>query len=62
MAELVPAFVTAGFGLVLLLILVLAVLRPLRRFARANAALRSAVSRRMAPLQALLNSRRPGAE
>jgi hypothetical protein len=63
MDELLPALVTAGVGLVLLaVVLLLLVLGPVRRFSRANTALRAGVAERVTPLQALLNSRRPGRE
>jgi hypothetical protein len=60
MDELLPALVTAGVGLVLLAVVVLTVLGHVRRFARANAALRTGVARRVPPLQALAAARRRG--
>lgn len=58
MADLWPALVTAGAGLVLLAVLALVVRRPVRRFTRANGELRAAVGRRLARLQALRHARR----
>jgi hypothetical protein len=52
-----PALWTAVAGLVLLVLLVPAVLRPVRRFARAQAALRRGLEPRAAALQALAAAR-----
>jgi type II secretory pathway component PulM len=51
---------TAGVGVVLLVVLLLIALPPVRRFARANAALRAGVADRMADLRALAAERRHG--
>jgi hypothetical protein len=51
---------TAGVGVVLLVVLLLIALPPVRRFARANAALRAGVADRMADLRALAGERRHG--
>jgi hypothetical protein len=52
--------VTAGVGVVLLVVLVLLALPPVRRFARANAALRTGVAERIAALRAVAGERRRG--
>jgi hypothetical protein len=54
------AMLTAGVGIVLLVVLLLLVLPPVRRFARANAALRADVAERAAVLRALAGERRRG--
>jgi hypothetical protein len=51
---------TAGVGVVLLVVLVLLALPPVRRFARANAALRTGVAERIAVLRAVAGERRRG--
>jgi len=51
---------TAGVGVVLLVVLLLLALPPVRRFARANAAFRAGVADRMADLRALAGERRHG--
>jgi hypothetical protein len=51
---------TAGVGVVLLVVLVLLALPPVRRFARANAALRVGVAERIAALRAVAGERRRG--
>jgi hypothetical protein len=51
---------TAGVGVLLLVVLLLLALPPVRRFARANAALRAGVADRMAGLRALAGERRHG--
>jgi hypothetical protein len=51
---------TLGVGVVLLVVLLLIALPPVRRFARANAALRAGVADRMADLRALAGERRHG--
>lgn len=60
------ALVTAAFGLVLLVLLIVTALAHVRRFTRASIALRSGIGPRVAALQAVvgsrLNSRRRGAE
>lgn len=62
MADVLPALVTAGVGLVLLAVLVLLARGPVRRFARAGSALRAGVAERMVPLRASVNARRRGPE
>ncbi|MHA6618292.1 hypothetical protein [Pseudonocardia sp. DLS-67] len=54
------AMLTAGVGIVLLVVLLVLVLPPVRRFARANAALRAAVAERAAVLRDLAGERRRG--
>ena len=49
---------TAGVGVVLLVVLLLIALPPVRRFARANAALRAGVAERATALRALAGERR----
>jgi hypothetical protein len=51
---------TLGVGVVLLVVLLLIALPPVRRFARANAALRAGVADRTADLRALAGERRHG--
>ena len=51
---------TAGVGIVLLVVLLVLTLPPVRRFARANAALRADVAERVAVLRALAGERRRG--
>jgi len=51
---------TAGVGVVLLVVLLLLALAPVRRFARANAALRADVAERVAVLRAVADERRHG--
>jgi len=51
---------TAGVGVVLLVVLLLLALPPVRRFARANAALRADVAQRVAVLRAVADERRHG--
>jgi hypothetical protein len=51
---------TAGVGVVLLVVLLLIALPPVRRFARATAALRAGVAERVAALRALGGGRRRG--
>jgi type II secretory pathway component PulM len=52
--------ITAGVGIVLLLVLLVLVLPPVRRFTRANATLRSGVAERVAVLRVLADERRRG--
>lgn len=54
------AMLTAGVGIVLLVVLLVLALPPVRRFARANAALRADVAERTAVLRALAGERRRG--
>jgi sensor domain CHASE-containing protein len=58
MAEVFPTVVTAAVGVVLLVVLVLIAWAPVRRFARAEAALRSSVAEQVAQLRALGVARR----
>jgi hypothetical protein len=62
MDDLTVAYVVLGVGVVLQVLVVLAALPHLRRFTRANAALRADIGRGTASLRALMNSRRPGSE
>jgi hypothetical protein len=66
MNEVLPALVTAGAGVVVLVLALLLVLRPVRRFARAGAELRTGVADRVRPLrdswQEIVNFRRRGHE
>jgi hypothetical protein len=52
------ALVTAGVGVVLLVVLVLLALPPVRRFTRAGAALRTGVERRVTALRTLADEGR----
>jgi hypothetical protein len=54
------AMLTAGVGIVLLVVVLVLALPPLRRFARAKAALRAGVTERVAVLRALAGERRRG--
>lgn len=56
-AVLIPALVMVAGGLVLLVIVVLLVRRPVRRFTRARAELRSGLTRRIATLRTQMNRR-----
>jgi hypothetical protein len=58
MEDLMTAYVTLGAGVVLLALLVLAVMRPVRRFTRANAALRADLARSTTSFRELLGARR----
>jgi hypothetical protein len=60
MGEMLVVMLTVGVGVVLLVVLLLLVLPPVRRFARANAALRAGVAKRVAVLRALAGERRHG--
>jgi hypothetical protein len=60
MDDVLLVMLTAGVGIVLLVVLLLLALPPVRRFARANAALRARVAERMAVLRALAGERRRG--
>lgn len=51
---------TLGVGVVLLVVLLLLALPPVRRFARATAALRTGVADRVAVLRTLAGERRHG--
>jgi len=51
---------TAGVGVVLLVVVLLLALPPVRRFARAKAALRASVAERVAVLRTLAGERRRG--
>jgi hypothetical protein len=59
--DLFPVLLTAGTGVVLLVVLVLLVLPPVRRFARARAALAHRLADGVATLRAEAGARRPGA-
>ena len=54
----VAALVTAGVGVVLLVVLLLVAVSRVRRFGRASAALRAGVGERVAVLRALAPARR----
>jgi hypothetical protein len=60
MGDVLLVMLTAGVGVVLLVVLLLLVLPTVRRFARANAALRWGVAERVAVLRALADERRHG--
>jgi hypothetical protein len=60
MGEMLLVMLTAGVGVVLLVVLLLLALPPVRRFARANAALRADVADRVAVLRAVADERRHG--
>ena len=60
MGDTLMVVLTAGVGVVLLVVLVLLVLPPVRRFMRANAALRTSVADRIAALRAVAGERRRG--
>jgi hypothetical protein len=60
MGDMMPAVLTVGVGVALLVVLLLVALRPVQRFARASAALRAGVSDRVAVLHALADERRRG--
>ena len=60
MGEMLLVTLTAGVGVVLLVVLLLLALPPVRRIARANAELRSGVAKRVAVLRALADERRHG--
>ncbi|MGI9001699.1 MAG: hypothetical protein ACR2GH_08520 [Pseudonocardia sp.] len=62
MAELLLALVTAGVGVALLVLLLVGVRRPVRRFTLALAGLRADVAERVVRLQTLVNFRRGGRE
>ena len=51
---------TAGVGVVLLVVLLLIALPPVRRFARASVAMRTSMADRVAVLRALAAERRRG--
>ena len=61
MVEMVAVLVTAGLGMLLLVVLVLVVRRRVVRFVRARAALWERVAQGTAALHALREARRPGA-
>ncbi len=58
----VPAVVTVGAGLVLLVVVLLLTMGHVRRFARARSALRAGIAERSAPLHELVNRRRRSSE
>ena len=60
MGDTLMVVLTAGVGVVLLVALVLLVLPPVRRFRRANAALRTSVADRIAALRDVAGERRRG--
>jgi hypothetical protein len=60
MGDMMLVVLTVGVGVVLLVVLLLLVLPPVRRFTRANAALRAGVAGRVAVLRALADERRRG--
>jgi hypothetical protein len=51
---------TAGVGVVLLVVLLLIALPPVRRFARVNAAVRASVAERVTVLRTVAGGRRRG--
>jgi hypothetical protein len=51
---------TAGVGVVLLVVLLLIALPPVRRFARVNAAARASVAQRVTVLRTIAGERRHG--
>lgn len=57
MPVLVTALVLVGVGVALLVVLLLVVRRPVRRFSRTRADFRRATARRVRVLEALVNSR-----
>jgi len=60
MGDMLLVMLTAGVGIVLLVVLLVLALPPVRRFARANAALRTEVADRMTALRAVAGERRHG--
>jgi type II secretory pathway component PulM len=58
MGEFLPAVITAGAGLVLLVLVLWLAVPPVRRFRRASAELQVDTRGRMALLQQLVNARR----
>jgi hypothetical protein len=60
MGDLVAAYVTLGVGVVLLVLVMLRVLRPVRRFTHANAAVRADLARRTTSIRELMTTRRRG--
>lgn len=60
MGDMLLVMLTAGVGVVLLVVLLLLALPPVRRFVRANTALRAEVADRMAVLRAVAAERRHG--
>jgi uncharacterized membrane protein len=60
MGEMLMVMLTAGVGVVLLVVLLLIALPPVRRFTRANAALRADVAERVAVLRTVAGERRHG--
>ena len=60
MGDTLMVVLTTGVGVVLLVVLVLLALPPVRRFRRANAALRASVADRIAALRAVADERRRG--
>jgi len=59
MTEMLPAVVTAGVGVVLLVVLVLLAIPPARRFTRASRALRTRTADGVAALRASAVERQP---
>ena len=60
MGEIPLVMLTAGVGVVLLVVLLMLALPPVRRFARATAALRATVAQRISALRAVAGERRHG--
>ncbi len=60
MGDVLLVVLTAGVGVVLLVVLLVLALPPVRRFAREGAALRAGVAERVAVLRALAGERRHG--
>jgi Tfp pilus assembly protein FimT len=60
MGDTLMVMLTAGVGVVLLAVLALLALPPVRRFRRANAALRTSVAERIAALRSVAGERRRG--
>jgi hypothetical protein len=60
MGDVLLVMLTAGVGIVLLVVLLLLALPPVRRFARTNAAVRASVAERVSVLRAVAGERRGG--
>jgi hypothetical protein len=58
MGDVLLVMLTAGVGIVLLVVLLLVALPPVRRFARTNAAVRASVGERVSVLRAVAGERR----
>jgi len=60
MGDVLLVMLTAGVGVVLLVVLLLIALPPVRRFARTNALVRASVAERVNVLRAVAGERRQG--